>query len=147
MLRITAREIPGLLSATVAAAIATGATAQEPGRAAGEEAFSCAFISAAEPAQAEQMLYFIAGYEAGRKAGSANDSGEQNTAEQPEGEAAAELSPDPRMTQVVATSSTDFFEIPVDEVNAACTENPSRSVPEVLEELRAAGAGASSEDG
>lgn len=110
------------------------ATAQDVGSTGGETPFNCSQISAADPAEAERLLYFISGYEAGLAASSGGGSGDETS----DGESAADIPADPRLGQVIATPQTAFHEIPVQEIQAACLEEPDRPVSEVLAEMQPA---------
>lgn len=159
--------------AALAAPVAFAGTAWAQGQTAGDGGqidfaenvgeMTCAELMGFAPPDLERMVYYIAGFEAGRRGA---DAGEQVSAA-PDGEAPldaedgeeehatvapdgtgdrpADPSVDPRMTQVQPAEPGSGLEIDLERVQAECQEDPDRLAIDVVEEVRAAEGGAGDE--
>jgi hypothetical protein len=152
--------------AVLAAPLALAGTAWAQGQAAGDGGqmdfaesvgeMTCAELMGFAPPDLERMVYYIAGFEAGRRGAGAGDQvsvapvgeaprdaedGEDEhatVAPDGTGDRPADPAADPRMTQVQPADPGSGLEIDLERVQAECQEEPDRLAVDVVEEVRSA---------
>jgi hypothetical protein len=121
---------------------------------------TCTELMGFAPPDLERMVYYIAGFEAGRRGAGAGDrvsaapdeeapldaeDGEDEratVAPDGTGDRPADPAADPRMRQVQPAERGSGLEIDLERVQAECQEDPARFAIDVVQEIRAAEGGA-----
>lgn len=122
---------------------------------------TCTELMGFAPPDLERMVYYIAGFEAGRGgagdhvsaapagevARDAEDGEEEPATVAPDGtgDRPADPAADPRMMQVQPAEPGYGLEIDLERVQAECQEDPDRLAIDVVDEVRAADGGAGDE--